>query len=114
QIQTMQFPCPSLTAWRLHCGDRAQIGGRSWVPVLQRHEKPDRLSFNCHRDSLSAADAQRGNSSPFPAIAQCVDEGRENAGAARSDRMAQRDRPPADIDARWVQAKLTHDGKRLS
>src|SRR6266487_1108913 len=57
--------------------------------------------------ALPAAAAQPGRAEPAATAAQLHREGEHQPGAARADRVAQRDRATVDVDDRLVQAELT-------
>ena len=71
------------------------------------------LSFDCQRDGIAAAEAQRRNASLRIAPSHFVKQRHENARAARADRMAQSDRAAIDVDFFRIQFELLHDGDRL-
>src|SRR5207244_5782853 len=69
------------------------------VDVEERGDH-DRLgALDHHRDPLPATDAERGDAEPGVARAHGVEEGHEDATAARADRMAERDRAAVHVDA---------------
>src|SRR6266536_2599045 len=110
----------SKARWRSE-GGRREAGGEE--PVVSTSPSESRLPptayrlpmsgrFDEHRGGFAAADADGRNAALLSFLAQRVDERRQNAGAGGSDRMAQGDRPAADVDPRGVERELPDRGHR--
>src|SRR6476659_29121 len=69
--------------------------------------------FDGHRDGASATEAERGEAEPALAPDQFVGECRDDPGAARADRVTERDRAAVDVDLVPVEPEGTPVGERL-
>src|SRR5688572_13450056 len=68
-----------------------------------------RSSFDCHRDCVPAAQAQRDKPAPRVTPLHLVEQGDKYARAARADRMAERDRAAVYVQSLGIDAKLASD-----
>ena len=85
--------------------------GSSSIGALARQRRLDALEGGC--DGAAAAEAQRGETVAALAATELVQQRRHDPGAARADRMAERDRAAVDVDLRPVEAELAAVGERL-
>src|SRR5687768_16829377 len=76
-------------------------GARSLPSVVKKISRPkDALvgPLDGQRDGVAAAEAQRGEAGSGPAILHRVQQRRQHARAARSDRVSERYRPAVHVD----------------
>ena len=71
------------------------------------------LDLDDHRRAHTAADAECGDSTSAATGSKRVDQRGQNAGPARADRMAERNRTAAHVDLRQIEAELAGNGQRL-
>src|SRR5688572_24969476 len=65
---------------------------------FEGHEGSPLLNFNCHSDSLTATQTERGNTALKSTILQRVDQRCQHARTARTQWMSQCDRATVDVD----------------
>jgi hypothetical protein len=63
------------------------------------------LSFDGHGDAHAASDAEAGDSATCVGVLHCVEEGDKDAGAARTDGMAQCDGSAPWVDSRGIEVE---------
>src|SRR6266478_5717754 len=70
-------------------------------------------ALDAEGDAHAAADAQGGEPLAGAAPLHLVEQGHQDAGARRADRVAERDGAAIDVDLRGVPAELLVDGAGL-
>src|SRR6185436_4574305 len=76
---------------------------RATILSVSRHGAAVSSCLQHDRQALTDADAERGDAPAATAATQLVGAGREHAGAARAERVAERDRAAVDVHALEVE-----------